>query len=455
MISIPVIVLLTWIPISLFVFYRYPFRKALLIVMIGGWGILPNANYKLSSDPFPYWFMGLDIASGYLLTKATVVSFCSLSGLLLFDRNTIRRFSVTLWDIPMIVWCLVPIFSGTANSLSFAEIFHGEIYQLLAWGLPYLLGRIYFSTSDSLRLAAQAIVIAGLLYVPFCLFEIWRGPILYQHCYGYLPLQWVGAKRYIGYRPIGFLENGNQLGIWMATAALIAIWLWAKQIVKKVLGIPAAWAALLLFVVTLLCQSGGSILLLLGLLPFAFLSYKSYPRFLAVFLIAGIVGFAGLRLANVFSLRALVHHNAAAHATASFLKRIGRGSLGWRLSQDEANVGVALRKPLLGYGEWDWWRLGHPRPWGLWLLAFGMYGAFGFIALEMLQLAPVIRVVWFSLARSDIEYLNLRHALAGAILMTAIDNLLNGSMILPLLLVIGGMSTWSSAGKRVRVDIGC
>ena len=69
------------------------------------------------------------------------------------------------------------------------------------------------------------------------------------------------------------------------------------------------------------------------------------------------------------------------------------------------------------------------------------------------QLAPVIRVVWFSLTRSDIEYLNLRHALAAAILMTAIDNLLNSSMILPLLLIIGGMSTWESAGKQVQVDI--
>jgi hypothetical protein len=31
--------------------------------------------------------------------------------------------------------------------------------------------------------------------------------------------------------------------------------------------------------------------------------------------------------------------------------------------------------------------------------------------------------------------------------------LLNSSMILPLLLIIGGMSTWESAGKQVQVDI--
>jgi hypothetical protein len=170
-------------------------------------------------------------------------------------------------------------------------------------------------------------------------------------------------------------------------------------------------------------------------------------------LIVGILSFAGVRLANVISIRALVSHNAAAHFAASFLKKIGRGSFGWRLWQDELHVNIALHKPLLGYGEWNWWQRGNLRPWGLWLLAFGMYGVFGLLALEAFQLAPVVRVVWFSLARSDIEYLNLRHALAAAILMTAVDNLLNSSMILPLLLIIGGMSTWESAGRQIQVDI--
>jgi hypothetical protein len=65
----------------------------------------------------------------------------------------------------------------------------------------------------------------------------------------------------------------------------------------------------------------------------------------------------------------------------------------------------------------------------------------------------VIRVVWFPVARSDIEDLNLRHAFVGVILMTAIDNLLNSAMILPLMLVIGGMSTWAAAASEVRIEV--
>ena len=81
-----------------------------------------------------------------------------------------------------------------------------------------------------------------------------------------------------------------------------------------------------------------------------------------------------LRLANVLSLQTLVKQNAFARSAAYSLKRIRRGSLGWRLSQDEKYVGLALEKPLLGSGEWDWWKGGSTRPWGLWLLTFGMYG---------------------------------------------------------------------------------
>lgn len=453
MIVPPLLALLAWIPISVFFCYRYPIRIALLLVFIGGWAVLPAANYTYSTIEFPYWILGTGIAANYFITKATVIGFSALLGFVLFDRDAIRRFELTLWDLAMVMWCIVPLLSSIANQSVLTEGLRGEVYQLLAWGVPYFLGRLYFSDTDSLRLAAQAFVIAGLLYIPICLIEIWKGPQFYAHIYGYLPYRWLGAKRYIGYRPIGLLENGNQLGIWMATATLIAVWFWAKQILNRVLRIPIAWAALALLITTLLCQSAGSILLLLALLPFVFVSHRVFPRVVTVFLICGVMLFAGLRLSNVVSIRALVQRNSTAHFAEEFLKRIGRGSFGWRLWQDESHVSIALKRPVLGYGEWDWWRRGELRPWGLWLLSFGMYGIIGLLALEALQVVPVIRAIWFPLARSDIEYLNLRHALSAAILMTTIDNLLNSSMILPLLLVIGGMSTWESAATEVEVSV--
>jgi len=447
----PLLAFLVWIPVSLVFFRRYPIRVAILLNFLVGWGVLPAARFW--GNPAPFWVLGNSLHAGYFLTKATVTGFTGLLWALRFDLRSFRRFRLTFWDLPMLMWCIVPLLSAIANPDFFAPGMAGEVYQILAWGVPWVLGRLYFSDTASLRLAAKAFVIAGLLYVPICLLEVCIGPQIYAHLYGYQPYRLVRPHRYLGYRPIGLLETGTQLGIWMATSALIAVWLWLRHTVDRILGIPAVWVAAILCATTLLCQSVGSILLLAGLLPFVFVSRRYFPRVCAVLLVMGILLYAGLRLTKVVSFRAMVKRNPVIHSAAVFLKKIGRRSLAIRLERDELTMDLALEQPILGSGEWDWWRNTRLRPSGLWLLAFGAYGLFGLVALEALQLIPIVRVVWFPLARSDIEDLNLRHAFVAVTLMTAIDNLLNNAMILPLLLVMGGMSTWEAATRAVHVDI--
>jgi hypothetical protein len=441
----PWIAFLAWLPISVYFFRRYSVRVAVLVNFIAGWALLPSASYTPSSAVFPYWILGACLPSSYFLTKASVIGITCLIGNLVVDRPSLRRFQLNFWDLPMLVWCTVPLLSAIANSQAFLPALGSELYQTLAWGVPYLAGRLYFNDTESLGLAAKAFVFAGVAYVPMCLIEIVTGPQIYAHLYGYEPYRWIGAQRYVGFRPVGLLEDGNQLGIWMATSALIAIWLWRHRLANAIFGIPIAWISVTLLVVTLLCQSGGSIVLLFCLLFFAFVRHSFLPRVLAALLLVGIVGAIGLRLANTVSLKSLVEHNRAAYASARFLKQMKRGSFGWRLSQDERHVTSALKEPLLGSGQWDWWKASSSRPWSLWLLAFGMYGLVGLLALECLQLLPVTRVLWAPFACGAIDGLELRNALAAAILMSAIDNLLNGSMILPLLLVIGGLSAPSFA----------
>ncbi len=437
---LPWIAFLAWVPISAYFFRRYTIRVAVLMNFLAGWAVLPAASYTPTTALFPYWILGASLPSNYFFTKASVTGMTCLAGILLVDRPSFSRFQLSFWDLPMLVWCTVPLLSALANSQAFVPTLGSDLYQIMAWGVPYFAGRLYFTDTVSLEVAAKALVLAGMAYVPVCLLEVFTGPQIYAHLYGYEPYRWVGAQRYVGFRPIGLLEDGNQLGIWMATSALIAIWLWRHRLVNAILGIPIAWISTTLLVVTVLCQSGGSIVLLLGLLLFAFVRQSYLPRVLAALLLIGIVGAIGLRLANTVSLKSLVEHNRAAYGGARLLKEMKRGSLGWRLSQDEQHVTIALKEPLLGSAQWDWWKASPSRPWSLWLLAFGMYGMFGLLALECLQLLPVARVLWAPFARAPMEGLELRNALGAAILMSAIDNLLNGSMILPLLLVIGGLS---------------
>jgi hypothetical protein len=450
----PSIAFFAWVPISLFIYWRYPLRVAILVNFIAGWALLPSAAYAPTADAFPYWILGTCLPSIHFFTKATVTGMTCLLGILLFDRKVFRRFQLGFWDLPMLVWCAVPLLAALANSQALSVAICNELYQILAWGVPYLMGRLYFADVESWKLTAKAFVIAGMAYVPICLIEIYTGPQFYARLYGYQPYRWIGAQRYMGFRPIGFLEDGNQLGIWMAISALIAIWLWRRHIVDRLLGISIYWVSGTLVCVTLLCQSAGSIVLLLCLLPFVWFRKSNLPRAFIGLVVLVVFGLMALRLANVVSLQTLVKQNAFARSTANSLRAIQRGSFGWRLSQDEKYVGLALEQPLLGYGEWDWWKGGSTRPWGLWLLTFGMYGLAGLIALECIQLVPVARILWAPRPDSDPSKFDLRSALAAAILMSAIDNLLNGSMILPLLLVIGGLSVPEFAASANRVPSG-
>jgi hypothetical protein len=444
----PLVILLGWIPAGAYLFRRYPVRIAILANFLGGWAILPGASYRATADAFPYWILGVCLPANYFLTKATVTGLAALAGILLFHFVDLKRFRPGLCDLPMAVWCCVPLLSAAAHWNTFHEGLSGAAYQTISWGVPWLLGRIYFFDDGSLLLAAKACVIAGICYVPICLFEICAGPQLYAFLYGYQPYRWVGAERYIGFRPIGFLEDGNQLGIWMAAATLLAVFLSLHRLTGRILGLPIGWVAAGLAVVTLLCQSAGSILLLLFLLPLALLKRSSVLRAFVAVLVLSILAFALFRMTNFVSLRALAQSNGLAHSLSAALNDIGRHSLAWRFARDEGHIVVALQKPLLGFGQWNWWQNGDSRPWSMWLLVFGMYGLVGLIAFGTILFLPVMRAVWTPAGGNAPNEPNLRLAMAALILMVAIDNLLNGAMILPYLLIMGGLAGVRSSRKE-------
>jgi hypothetical protein len=435
----PLFILIGWIPLGIYLFRRYPVRVAILANFLGGWAILPGANYTPTTEVFPYWILGVCLPTNYFLTKPIVIGLAGLAGVLFFHFEDWKRYRPGIYDLPIALWCCVPLLSGLAHWGTLSEGLVDAAYQAIAWGVPWLLGRAYFSDHGSLLLAAKACVVAGICYVPICLLEIGTGPWLYALFYGYQPYRWIGAERYLGFRPIGFLEDGNQLGIWMAAATLIAISLSVHRLMERVLGLPMGWVAAGLAGATLLCQSAGSILLLLLLLPLTLLKRRAVLRASVALLVLGIVSFALFRMTNLVSLRALAQRSGIVHSIATDLASIGRQSFAWRLARDESSISLALQKPLVGSGEWDWWRNNGSRPWGLWILVFGMYGLAGLIALGSILFLPVIRTAWSSSGGNDSDNSNLRLALVAVILMIAFDDLLNSAMMLPYLLIMGGL----------------
>jgi hypothetical protein len=433
------IALIAWIPFGAYLFRHYPVRIAILVNFLGGWALLPGADYVPTTADFPYWILGVCLPSSYFLTKATVTALAAAAGVLLFHSSDWKSFRPTLSDLPIALWCCVPLLSAAMHWHTVGEGLLGAVYQTIAWGVPWLLGRRYFSDDGSLLLAAKACVIAGICYIPICLIEFVTGPQFYAFFYGYQPYRWTGAGRYVGFRPIGFLEDGNQLGIWIAAATLLAISLALQRFPPRILNLPAWSTATALAATTLLCQSVGSIVLLLLLLPLILLKRRSALRGLIAAGVVAVVFLVLFRVANPVSLHALAQGNRFVHLLAAGLDRIGRHSLAWRLARNENHMRLALRHPLLGWGQWDWWRSADERPWGLWMLVFGMYGIVGLSAFGAILFLPVLRTAWPSPHSNNARETGLHLALAGLILMVACDSLLNGALILPYLLLASGL----------------
>src|ERR1700733_15232202 len=140
----PLAILIGWIPVGIYLFRRLPVRIAILVNFLGGWAILPGANYIPTTDDFPYWIMGVSLPTTYLVTKAVVTGLAGLAGVLLFHSQDWKKFRPGLCDLPMALWCCVPLLSAATHTNTLQEGLLGAAYQAISWGVPWLLGRIWF-----------------------------------------------------------------------------------------------------------------------------------------------------------------------------------------------------------------------------------------------------------------------------------------------------------------------
>jgi hypothetical protein len=356
-------------------FIRLRPREAILLVFLGGWLLLPFGNFSVvPKGTLAWWVTGLALPGDVMISKAWVAPMAALVGGILFDRKQLGGFRPSFVDLPIVLWCLWPFADAIVLGKSDPAPLAASAYLAVSWGAPWVIGRIWLSDANGQRAVLIGLAVAGCACLPFALLESWRGPFLHDFVYGPHPFRYDGAERYFWHRPLGFFEHGNQFGIWISLCAVAAIW-WASK--SDRFGKMSGWAAVLVVALALASQSVGAILLgAVIVIAMRFWSNR-VARYAMFFVVQLTIAAGAVHVSGLVPVRSFIESAPAGQATLAMIRSTGRGSFAWRVSQDLKTLDGVRAAPMMGNGQWDWWRPFGTRPWGLWMLMAGQYGLLG------------------------------------------------------------------------------
>jgi len=422
MVALIPVVMFGSIPVIFYLFIRFPAQRAVIISFVVAWLFLPQVSYPIPILP--------------PLTKISTACYGILLATIIYDTERITTFKPGWLDIPMVIWCLCPIVSQVSNG---GSPISPTFLQIVSWGAPYFLGRLYLGSLDGLRQMAIGIFAGGLAYIPFTLIEGVRGPILHQMVYGISAFEdWGQARRMGGWRPVVFMQHGLMVGVWMMTAALIGIWMWQTGALKKFQGRNIKTLVIVLTISFFLCRSTGAYSLFgIGLL--ILFCAKWFRTSLPLLLIIGYVA---------FYLYIAASGQFASKDVIDFITQMfgqeRSDSLKFRFDMEEILGEKARQRFLFGWGD-----AGGNRVYNqygkdisvtdsLWIIAFGLYGAVGLASLFSSLLLPVVAFCMKYPARTwSNPKVAPAAALGVALTMYVFDCVLN-AMTNPIFAVIAG-----------------
>jgi tetratricopeptide (TPR) repeat protein len=416
------VALLSWPVIVVLIFNVLPPRKAVVGSFVIAWLFLPNVGYVIPGLP------------DYTKMTATVIGV--LIGSMIFDQARFFAFRPRWFDIPIVAWCLGAFVTTIMNDLTAYNGLSLMIVELVNWGLPYFIGRLYLSDLDAMKELAEAIAIGGICYIPLCLLEMRLSPVLQYWVYN------IGVRegmRYGGFRPMVFMSTGLMLGIWMANASVVSYALWSFGTIKSIRGISFGMLTLALVVTTFLCKSTGAIGLMLFAIVVLWIT-KRFKKPLALWVMVLIPPlYCTTRSFDLWS-----GQNIVEMAKATVGDERAR-SFEYRLEMEQLLVARAFERPIFGWGGFNRFQVTNETgrtitvPDGFWVIALGVQGFIGLTSMLALFVLPMILTLRrFPMATWSDPRVGPVVGLALMLSMTMIDFLSN-AMIMPLYpLAIGG-----------------
>lgn len=432
------IVLMGWIPLVLLLFVVLPPRRAVLVGSIAGWLFLPMAGFSIEGLPD--------------LTKMTVTNFGVVLGVVLFDAARVGRFRPSWIDIPIIAFCAVPMASSLSNDLGLYDGATSVWYTTVTWGLPYLIGRLYFSDLEGLRELVIGIFIGGLVYIPLCLYEVRMSPQLHKILYGFHQHSFVQTKRFGGFRPMVFMQHGLAVGFWMTAASLTGFWMWHSRSLRTLFNVPMSWFCTALLVTMLLCKSMNAIVAFVLGASSLWIARLARTRLALICILLIPPTYMFTRVPDIWSGSHLVR------IVSYVIDEERAQSINLRLQYEELLIDKALQRPIFGWGGWGRNRVYDDRGEdqtvtdGLWVITFGKKGLIGLCALTAMLLVPLgVLIQRWSIAMWYHPATAPAAVLAVVLGLHMVDNLFN-AMVNPIFILgLGGVGGMIAGNREVPV----
>jgi O-antigen ligase len=361
-----------WPLVVLVLFTLMPARRAVLVGVLVAWLFLPIAGYSLAGLP--------DI------TKMSITCLSVFIGTVVFDTSRLIRLRWSWADLAMLAWVTVPVASAVSAGYGAYEGVSAAFDATVTWGLPYLIGRMYFSDAAAMRDLAMALCIGGLVYAPLVLFEARMSPQLHTWVYGFHQHVFAQSKRSGGWRPTVFMTHGLAVAMFMSTAALAGLWMASRARERAIPGLPAWLPPAGLLVVAAGCRSTYALMLMvvgmaaavvgrmLGTRVFVLVLLLIAPTYIAARTVGGWDAGELRSAAMVFG----------PDRAESLAVRLDSEDTMWRWIQSDLLVGRSrIGSLLIDSGAW-----GRFIPDGLWLIALGKHGLVGLVAMFGVLVLP-------------------------------------------------------------------
>lgn len=427
-----------WFFFSLYVFDRRNPQKSVLIIILGSWLFLPEITIPVNVLPD--------------LSKFTISGVSLLFCLYLFDYKSLRRFSFTKLDLPIMVFCFVPIFTSLSNNLGIWDGLSSSINQFLTWAVPYFVARIYFNDLEKLKFLLVGVAFSALIYIPFVWFEIVMSPRLHQIIYGINQSDWLEHVRYGGWRPKVFLQHGLMVSLFMAVSTVIYFIIQDNELKKKMINAPVGLLSKIMLVTVILCKSGnGIVIMVIGIIG-RILTNRNLGKVFLLTLILSIPFYISARTMGDWDGQSLVE------LVGEVSDSERAGSLRIRMVQEDLFTEKADERWLLGWGGWGrafpvdefGFRLTRGVD-AMWIIVYGENGIIGLVSMYLvLLLGPYLVAMkvtknhYFNNSERNILYLT-----STIPVMFAIDALFN-AMFSPLYLLISAalISNYITSKKK-------